>query len=846
MRRATKRASFGKGVLDKALLERNDLAHYGQAVLDAENCQAMPQSGLKRIAGTRASGSRIRRHLQPVPFGAGDVVIHNGGTVANLIDQDAATLFTTNAVGSASFVVVEIDLGAQVLLSAVDLIAFKCATSRADNAIGVEYWSGGGWVPLGMPDEVALSPRRHLRTSSRTRRFATRPGDAIATRHIRVLVSGGIGLGAISLGGLRLWADKPALLRPRYIDFARSTEEVYELALGDRNIDVYEAGKWIAAIPVPIGGGMVAEVNVEASQDTVFLYHQDVATQVITRQGAKDEWNAAPAVFTNVPTVSTQIAFTGTQDEVQTVTLAGVANGQSIALWLGDLVAPTFIYFDAATAAAQIAAALGAIPGVNNTGISVALATLAPSYTVRFVGANGGRAWPRIEPVVSDVALVLPPATVVQRGVKSDGPLFGAENGYSRCGVLYQSRHIQGGFRAAPQTVLFGVVGNPYDVATTGSPLTADKGFIRTLDTDRLETITEMVVGRHLQIFTEAGVWWTAADTLDATKVPSFQRATSYGITNGVPVVFADTTLFCQEGGRTIRDLAYSDATQSYEAGELTLLAPHLISGTADMAWRPAATVGEGNLLYVVNADGTVALLTLLKTQEIVAWTPLKRNDAKVRAAVCNVRREVWLAVEAAGDLWHDRVDDQLFLDECVEYAGAAVSNLTLGGRYAGRTLWAVADGDVVGPLIADAVGTITLPRAASQVTAGIDNGIRITPLPMRPRANEEPPFKPPVRIYETELSLLQTGALAFAANGGPAEEVALRHFDGGPDPALGTGEEPSTDLLDAPLLSRLYSGSVTLEQLEGWTENGQWQITQPVPAPLWLRAIRLEYAHRG
>ena len=48
-------------------------------------------------------------------------------------------------------------------------------------------------------------------------------------------------------------------------------------------------------------------------------------------------------------------------------------------------------------------------------------------------------------------------------------------------------------------------------------------------------------------------------------------------------------------------------------------------------------------------------------------------------------------------------------------------------------------------------------------------------------------------------------------------------------------------DLLDAPMLDNLFTGTIEINNLRGWTEDGQVSLRQDVPGPLTLRSMLAE-----
>lgn len=846
MRRARLVNGFGKGVLDPGLGERIDLVHYYQAVRRGEGVEFLPQGGFTRAGGTRlATTHRLRHKLEPIRLTSTMITAHNGGTVASLLDQDDTTSFTTSPIGGTEFAVLEVDLGAPMTVAAFDLVGYSCASSRLDAAVACEYYDGTSWVAVTGPESTLLSPRANIRTDARTRRYSEPPGESPTARSWRIVIYGGVGLGAISVKGIRMWTERADVSpKRRAIPFAKSSSEVYQLTATDWNIDVFDDGVYLASIPLAVPHHLVKELTLEQSQDTLFLFHEDVATQQITRQGAPDEWDVKAVAFTNVPNITASTAFTGAQDEVQRIAIDSFAASLSLTVSLGDLFAAPFTSSTTGALAGQVQTALGGLPGVTLADVDVQLVSVSPpTLEVTFKGANGSRFWPRIGIRGGAVDAF---STVKQRGVPSSGGVLGTTTGWPRCGAVHQARMLLGGFRASPQTILASQVGDLFNLKTDDSPVLATTAIMHTLDTDQVEVIQAIFIGRHLQIFTESGEWWSDNRTLDATQPVNFILATRYGLSRAVPLQFAESaTLFLEKGGRTVRDFLYNDATLSYEADALSLLAPHLVTGAVSLAWRRAEATDQANQLYVVNDDGTLAVLSLLRKQEVVAWSTIP-TDGQWRDVMTDALDRVWLISERGGELWLEKRDEDALMHATVEVDGSGLGQVTgLPAYMEGRTVYALADGDIQGPFTVSA-GAILLGAPADTTEVGLPFTVDVESLDTRARLNEEMPFRPPARIYEAELALTDTGHLQFGANGAEPEEVALRHVDGEVSAMDETGDEPANDRLDVPMMDRLFSGRVRVENLAGFTKTARWRIRQTVPAPLTVKSLRLEIAMRG
>jgi hypothetical protein len=789
MRTATLTNTATKGVLDPALSDRIDLKHYYDGLESALNVECTPQGGVRRRAGTTAAQAgkpvqRLRRRSVPIVITTEMLTVSNGGTAANLIDQSDASSLVTDAVDAATFVVASLDLGAAQDIVFVDVTSFSCAADRWPDALAVEYWDGSAWVEFA---PAGRSARRELSTLARTRRWGLRPGLVVSADQWRIVVYGATGAGTISVGGLRVWRELGTTSTFKEFSFARTSDLVYEGLLTERNIDVFRDGVWWAAAPIDVDFQQIDEVVITQSEENAFFYHEDVHTPWLQQQGGNDEWNVKPAPYTNVPSIA-GASFAGDQDEVQDVDFGSMQPGDTFQLWLGPTFSAPFT-FDPDTIVTTLE---GWLP----SGVSVSLLS-ATLYRVRFAGAAGARAWPLLS-VVPTSGSARSLTTIVQRGLHADGAMFGATTGWPRCGIFYQERHLVCGFRGNPSGYGWSVYGDELDFTDEGDPLTADLALFGKLNTDRLETIHQVAIGRNVHLLTESGEWYMEARTIDATQPNNVTLATGNGCKSAVQPIFSDgATLFVQKGGRVLRELVCSDVELAYTAQPLNLLGPHLLTDVVAMAHRPSRNLNEGNQLFCVNADGSLAFATLLKGQEVVAFAPwAPARSGLYRGVLADPLLRVWVIVErtASGvtDLFLQKLDGSHTLDDAVIYdqGGAATTVIVDLDHLEGEDVWAWIDSELVGPLKVYN-GEVNLPVPGSRVVVGLFPPLRGRLPRIREKLQNERPWRPPARIYEAGLSLAGTGQIDIAVNGGPFRDVPLT-FDG--SRALDIAAEPPRD----------------------------------------------------
>jgi hypothetical protein len=853
-RKATQQVTFSKGELDPDLSERVDLEHYYDSLASALNCVFHPQGGVSDRGGfalvsdadVLASGQprRLRRKLVPLAISSGMITAANGGTPAYLVDQDTATVFVTNANTASPFVTCEVDLGASQFVDFVDVLDFKSELAGSDNALAVEYWTGTTWAVFA--DPLDSQPRKHIRTTSRRRRFGPAPGGIggarVLARYWRVVVQTGAGLtGTITLGGLRFWQETGQLSPIDVREVARETGTSYQLVISERNCDVYELQRYVASIPVPIAAQQVGEIAEAGGFDTKILFHEDLPTVRIVRQGSAGEWDAGLVPYADVPDLTPQVIFSGNQDEIQDIALPGITTGAVVHLALGDLIAAPFVYADSSTLLGQVATAVGALPGVVGGDFSISLVDAAPTVRLRFTSGNGNRAWPLVTAMTS--APITPLTTVYQPGLDATGPLFGNTSGWPRCGAFVQERLLVAGMRAAPTSFMFSRPAT-FNFLNESDPMTADLAFLRSLDVDGIETITTVFVGRHLQIFTAASEWYVAAHTLDATQPQAAIRVSSHGIRRAVPIAFADGgSLFVQTGGQTMRDMLWSDAEQSYRADPITVLSPQIMRDVVDVAHRSARSVSEGNLIFMANADGSAACLTLLRGQNVVAGAPWQyAGGGLIKSFMSSVAHEAYAVVELGGDHWLARWTKDMPLDHATTVNLGGATQITGAHHFEGRTdVWAFADGDIIGPLTVTG-GVIDLGVATTTAVYGLAPEWRGRLQVFRDRISKDVPFRPPGRIYEVELALKSTGAVSIGTNGNAHREVPLIRAggilkDAGP---LATEDGGAPGL---PMLERLFTGNIRMHGLTGFSRHPYLEFSRSVPAPVHIKAMRMEIA---
>ncbi len=93
-----------------------------------------------------------------------------------------------------------------------------------------------------------------------------------------------------------------------------------------------------------------------------------------------------------------------------------------------------------------------------------------------------------------------------------------------------------------------------------------------------------------------------------------------------------------------MREFIFNELERSYNAKSISLLSSQLIQSPVSMAIRQSRSENPADYVYVVNADGTVAVLSILRGEQLLAWS-LFTTQGLVEDLVV-VLRDVYLVVK--------------------------------------------------------------------------------------------------------------------------------------------------------------------------------------------------------
>lgn len=567
----------------------------------------------------------------------------------------------------------------------------------------------------------------------------------------------------------------------RLTAFTFSTEQTHLLAFTDGAVTIFADDAVLASLPAPWQESQLASLQWAQSGDVLLICHPDLPPQRLSRLGP-GHWRLRPWDFAE-EAGRPRIPFYRFADAA--ITLTPTALTGRVRLLAS---APVF--------------------GPGHEGM--ALRVHRKPGRIAAVRSPLAVEW--------DVADSLPHLAPT---ADWDEAAFSAMRGWPTCVGFHQDRLVIGGSRDLPNRLFLSKSGDLFNFDLGEGE--DDSAIEFAILSDEVNPIRQVFSGRHLQVFTTGGEWAVTGEPLtpSAIRLDRQTRVGSPPARQVPPREVEGATLFAGRDG-SIREFLWTDLDRAYAATDLTLTARHLLPGTIELDHDPAR-----RLLLAVQKDGTVAALTLYRSEQVTAWTRLETAGRVLSLAL--VGGTLYWAVDRDGRVSVEAWEPGLGVDAGLTGMAAAATTRWAGlDHLDGRTVAVLADGKLVPPRPV-AAGRIRLPEPASQVQAGLSFTHRIEPMPPNPLGSEGRGRR--AGLLAVTFRLKDTALLRADLGRGPVE-VALRRATGPLAVPTLTGTVPPP-----------FTGDRRLATL-GWHLDPLrplWRIAEDRPLPFTLLSVTHE-----
>ena len=399
--------------------------------------------------------------------------------------------------------------------------------------------------------------------------------------------------------------------------------------------------------------------------------------------------------------------------------------------------------------------------------------------------------------------------------------VWSASKGWPKSVTFHQGRLYFGGSKSRPSTIWGSKVGLYFSFEAVEA--LDDDAVEATLDTNTFNSITDLISGQDLMVFTTGGEFYVPQENISAITPSTFFLAntSNNGSKAGLRVKQLESgTLFIQRQGKALSEIAYSDASLSYITSKISLLSGHLLRGPKRMDIRRAVATDENDLLLITNEDdGTIAAYSLLRAQDVIAPSEFTTTGSFIDVGVDIT--DIYVVTTRTDDgttKYYVEVFDDGYLTDCgVVGTTSATANMA---HLEGATVNCISDGYVELNQTVPSGGTVTFtnpPAASSECGLPMDVEVKTMPLNIKAQSGTRIAFRK--RVLEVNALLYKTQNIVVNNN-----LIPIRSLGSG---ALDT---------DVPE----FTGIKTLHGILGYSTEGQITVTQS--APLKLTLLGLEY----
>lgn len=515
--------------------------------------------------------------------------------------------------------------------------------------------------------------------------------------------------GAFRREGLEYWDGTTSNQQARIIPFEFNNLQTYVLVFTPGEFKVYRTDvtgtvqATVSSSPVSaLTADQIRGMSFVQSADTLILFHPDVKPIQITRS-SHTSWTAANVSFSNIPphnygSLTTSTPMGNITPDVTTgiVTVSGSGTafdssyeGQFLNLPKGGRIL---------------------VKTVNST------TELEGVVRVELAGTSSVSSgdW-ELETGYEDV--------------------MSATRGWASTGTFFKGRLWLGFVGERPQTILASKIGDFFNF-DIGSGLD-DEAINITIDDDRVNVIKHFFAGRGLQIFTSGGEL-SIRSQINEPVTPSsiagqLTKETLHGISDVKPISVDGTTVFVENSSAVVRQFVFNDVEQSFRAPNISIISQHLLNDPVSMDVRRATNSEPSTYLYVVNTDGTVAVLNQLREQDLTAWSSFSTDGSFEDVAVSG--RKTFFIVKRTIDgntvRFLEVLNPDHFMDASVlQTSGSPTDSWSSLDHLDNETIVVRGDDFILDDETVSS-GSITTSDSVSTMEAGLSFFAEVQPLPL-------------------------------------------------------------------------------------------------------------------
>ncbi|QDP57959.1 MAG: hypothetical protein Unbinned2189contig1000_44 [Prokaryotic dsDNA virus sp.] len=417
---------------------------------------------------------------------------------------------------------------------------------------------------------------------------------------------------------------------------------------------------------------------------------------------------------------------------------------------------------------------------------------------------------------------------------------FSNTTGFPRAVAFYEQRLVFAGTSQQPQTIFFSQSGDFENFERGTNP---DDGLVYTIGSNEVNVIRYLASGRQLIVGTSGGEFVVRASGFDEPLKPDntqIKQQTTYGSADIQPMQVGNATLFLQRAKRKLRELVFSNESDSYVAPDMTILAEHITEGgITAFAYQQE----PDSVAWTVRTDGVLSCMTYRREEQVVAWhrhiiggvfgsgnaivesIAVIPGDVDEDEVYMIVKRTINGATKRyverlSGFDFGTDVSNAFFVDSGLTYSGSAATTISGLNHLEGQTVSVLANGSIH-PNVTVSSGAVTLQRSVTKAHIGLPFTSKVETLRIDSGSALGSAQGKIKRISEVTVRLFRSVGLKVGTSSSELDIVPFRD----------SGDDMDTAI-------PLFTGDKKVEFRGGYDEDATIVIEQSQPLPLTILAI--------
>ena len=828
----------------------------------------------ERTVGTNdptASGTLVKTSGTPnivySAFTTFTATMPRGGTVANINDFNPATvgLTTTNigVLGTTG----QTGADAEYIVAAYNILGTTNLGKFVDvKNIKLSGTGSGVFKIQASVDNLSWFTALNMTVTAVEQSVRIRLSDNFDYKYFRIVRIGDTG----DLGTLKIQLSEFNVLYPTAIasdvktfDFSIETDRHYlcvvtggaETTPSYGNMSIYRVTDQtfnfvpVAYLPLPFRSSEVAAVRDVQTENVMLMFHEDHASKrIINTSGNVFAIDDIP--FLNVPQYDYDDSQSPTPtDYITTLTLGHFDVGDRFQIDVEGVLSKNItLTGGASSSAANIQRNLQEMPIFGDTGVAVTGGNSVFTITVSGESTKSFELWSGF--ATSDAAGTANTVAFVlnQQGSPRKEDVWSTTRGFPKTAAFHEGRLWFGGTKSKLQSLFASRSSSFFDFYTEEGD--ADEGIFTTISSRQLTEIIDINPDRGLQVFT-AGAEFVVIGSTPADI--SIQAQTQHGAATLEVKSVDGATLFVDQNGRTLRSYLYNFNEDAYNSTDISVLSSQLIDNPADLGILTGSLSEDANWVFIVNQDGTSAILNTLRSQDINGFTKWINGDTSTvyplkTVSVSVVNNDLFLVNKRTTDTTTtytvEKWDFDYLMDSSVRLESSTSiigNNLFLASNHLnGETVSVVArgtplpkrvvqtDGSSGYIVLTDGEKSFILEQDPATGVIDVEVGYNFIPkiksMPLNTAAPAGQNQMRQKKITRINLRVYKSSGVYIDDN-----PVAIRQFGSAADSPLNENLPEQTGVIQGE-----NSGN-------GWNIEVQPIITVPEPTPFHIQAIEYE-----